>query len=145
MLEFLAQHPHPNIVRYHGCVVKRGYITGIALTRYHKILEHRFHDNASDLDLDRFECQCRDAIDHIHSLGVAHNDLNPSNIALDGIDDPVIIDWGSCKEFGGLLLSAGTPGWIEDEFDVSRKEHDLYALDKIMAWMRMEKAKCRSV
>ncbi|KAK0887027.1 hypothetical protein LTS16_027040, partial [Friedmanniomyces endolithicus] len=107
-----------------------------------KILDHLFYDDASGIDLDRFECQCRDAIDYIHSLGLAHNDLNPSNIALDRNNDPVIIDWGSCKEFGELLLSAGTPGWIEDEFDVSRKEHDLYALDKIMAWMREEKAKC---
>ncbi|KAK0840353.1 hypothetical protein LTS02_017218 [Friedmanniomyces endolithicus] len=106
-----------------------------------KILGHLFYDDASGIDLDRFERQCRDAIDYIHSLGLAHNDLNPSNIALDRNNDPVIIDWGSCKEFGELLLSAGTPGWIQDEFDVSRKEHDLYALDKIMAWMREEKAK----
>lgn len=141
VMELLARHPHPNIVPYHGCVVKRGYITGIAITRYEKILDHRFHNNASHLDLDRFERQCRDGIDHIHSLGLAHNDLNPSNIALDSHDNPVIIDWGSCKEFGELLLSAGTPGWIEDEFDVSRKEHDLFALDKIMAWMRVEKDK----
>ncbi|OQN95407.1 hypothetical protein B0A48_18593 [Cryoendolithus antarcticus] len=140
VMEFLAQHPHPNIVTYHGCVVKRSHITGIALTRYQKILDHRFYDDASNLDLDRFERQCRDAINHIHSLGLAHNDLNPSNIALDKFDDPVILDWGSCKEFGGLLLSAGTPGWIENEFDVSKKEHDLFALDKIMAWMRTEKA-----
>ncbi|CZT23739.1 uncharacterized protein RCC_09453 [Ramularia collo-cygni] len=141
VMEFLARHPHPNIVPYHGCVMKRGYITGITLTRYEKILDHRFNNDVSDLDLDRFERQFRDAIDHIHSLGLAHNDLNPSNIALDSQDDPVIIDWGSCKKFGELLLSAGTPGWIEEDFDVSRKEHDVFALDKIMAWMRAEKEK----
>jgi hypothetical protein len=140
VMEFLVQHPHPNIVSYHGCVVKRGYITGIALTRYQAILDNRFHRDASNLDLDRFEKHVRGAIDHIHALGLAHNDLNPSNIALDSHDDPVIIDWGSCKQFGGLLLSAGTPGWLEDDFDVSRKEHDLYALDKIMDWMKVEKA-----
>jgi serine/threonine protein kinase len=141
VMEFLVQHPHPNIVSYHGCVVKRGYITGIALTRYQTILDNRFHRDASNLNLDQFKKRVRDAIDHIHALGLAHNDLNPSNIALDSHDDPVIIDWGSCKQFGGLLLSAGTPGWIEDDFDVSRKEHDLYALDKIMDWMKVEKAR----
>ncbi|KAK4551655.1 hypothetical protein LTR86_011029 [Recurvomyces mirabilis] len=120
VMEVLARHPHPNI----------------------KILDHLFYDDASGIDLDRFERQCRDAINHIHSLGLAHNDLNPSNIALDSDNNPVIIDWGSCKDFGELLLSAGTPGWIEDEFDVSRKEHDLYAIDRIMAWMREKKAKC---
>lgn len=142
VMEFLRRHPHPNIVPYHGCVVRRGYITGIALTRYQNILDHRFRDDVSGLDLDRFEQKLRDAIGHIHALGIAHNDLNPANIAMDSNDDPVIIDWGSCKEFGGLLLSAGTPGWIEDDFDVSKKEHDLFAIGKIMAWMGAEKARC---
>lgn len=86
VMKFLVQHPHPNIVPYHGCVVKRGHITGIALTRNPAILDHRIHKDASDVDLDRFESLCRDAIDH--------NDLNPSNIALDSRDDPVIVDWG---------------------------------------------------
>jgi hypothetical protein len=31
-LEFLTQHPHPNIVRYHGCLVRRGRITGLVIT-----------------------------------------------------------------------------------------------------------------
>ncbi|CAK4005491.1 serine threonine- kinase [Lecanosticta acicola] len=141
IMEFLARHPHPNIVPYHGCVVRRGYITGIALTRYQKILDHRFHTDTSGLDLNRFEQKLRDAISHIHALGLAHNDLNPTNIALDSNDDPIVIDWGSCKDFGELLLSAGTPGWIEDDFDVSKKEHDLFAIGKIMAWMREEQAK----
>ncbi|KAK3045709.1 hypothetical protein LTR09_012743 [Extremus antarcticus] len=76
-MEFLARHLHPNIVPYHGYVIKRGHVTGIALTRYQKILDHHFYNDASDLDLDRFERQCRDAIDRIHSLGLAHNDPRP--------------------------------------------------------------------
>nr|POE90139.1 hypothetical protein CFP56_20606 [Quercus suber] len=142
VMEFLARHPHPNIVPYHGYMVRRGRITGITLTRYSKTLEHRFFDDASDIDLDRFERLCRDATSRIHDLGLAHNDLNPSNIALCNHDDPVIIDRGSCKEFGGLLLSAGTSGWMEDDFDVPRKEHDLFALDRIMALMREKKVEC---
>jgi hypothetical protein len=33
VLQDLSQHPHPNLVRYHGCRVKRGYITGLILDR----------------------------------------------------------------------------------------------------------------
>jgi serine/threonine protein kinase len=110
ILEQLMKNPHPNIVSYHGCVVNRGHITGIALDRLPKVLDHRFLHDASGLDEQVFERGLRSAIEHIHSLGLAHNDLNPSNIGLNEQDHPVIIDWGSCKGFGEELLSAGTPG-----------------------------------
>lgn len=135
-------------VSYHGCVVSRGHITGIALDRLPKILDHRFLDDAFDFDEQGFENKLRSAIEHIHGLGLAHNDLNPTNIALDERDHPIVIDWGSCKKFGEGLLSAGTPGWIEDDFDISKKEHDLLAIDKIMKWVKTrkeEQAKDRAV
>jgi serine/threonine protein kinase len=46
---------------------------------------------------------------HLHSLGLAHNDLNPTNIAVDGDDDPILLDFGSCRRFGEHL-SGGTNG-----------------------------------
>lgn len=30
-MEMLRNQPHPNIVGYHGCHVRRGYITGLVL------------------------------------------------------------------------------------------------------------------
>ena len=51
---------------------------------------------------------------HMHKLGLVHNDLNPSNIMMDG-DNPVIIDCDSCKREGDELGSkAGTDGWTLD-------------------------------
>ena len=38
VLEFLKQHPYPNIIRYHSCIINHGYITGFALKRYKVIL-----------------------------------------------------------------------------------------------------------
>lgn len=32
-LEILSKHPHPNIVKYYGCIMKDGYICGICLER----------------------------------------------------------------------------------------------------------------
>lgn len=34
VLEFLKQHQHPNLIRYHGCTTNRGRITGIALDKH---------------------------------------------------------------------------------------------------------------
>lgn len=140
ILQQLMENPHPNIVRYHGCIVNRGHITGIALERLPTTLDHRFLNDASGFDEQEFEIELRSAIDHIHLLGLAHNDLNPTNIALNEHDRPIIIDWGSCKKFGEGLLSAGTPGWIEDDFDVSKKEHDLLAMEKIIEWVKKQKS-----
>lgn len=52
----------------------------------------------------------RAGVEHLHSLGFAHNDLNPMNIALDGDDNLIILDFGSCRRFGEQVLSAGTYG-----------------------------------
>jgi hypothetical protein len=32
-------------------------------------------------------------------------------------------------------MSRGTPGWVDEEFTTSAKEHDFAALPKIRAWM----------
>lgn len=42
-------------------------------------------------------------IRHMHSLGLVHNDINPSNIMIDSADRPVIIDFDSCKQEGEKL------------------------------------------
>ncbi|KXT03891.1 hypothetical protein AC579_6237 [Pseudocercospora musae] len=144
ILEYLKQHPHPNIVPYHGCVIKHGRIVGIVLKRLHKTLEQRLRDSdASNLNVEILEKQLRSAIAHIHALGLAHNDLNPSNLALDESDQLAIIDWGSCKELGKELISAGTPGWIDKEYDISKQEHDLTAIDKVISWVRKNNRACR--
>ncbi|KAF2210259.1 hypothetical protein CERZMDRAFT_45687 [Cercospora zeae-maydis SCOH1-5] len=138
-LEILKENPHPDIVPYFGCSVKRGRITGIVLRRYHSVLDRRFLSDASEFDVEVFKEALNAALQHIHGLGLAHNDINPSNIALDANDRPVIIDWGSCKHFGAELLSAGTPGWIEDDFDISKQDHDVTAVEKVLQWVRQEK------
>ncbi|KAK0262699.1 hypothetical protein LTR35_017695 [Friedmanniomyces endolithicus] len=76
------------------------------------------------------------------NLGLAHNDLNPMNIALDKYDRPVILDYGSCRPFGKFLLSGGTPGWIDEDYDTSAPHHDEIALQKIKSWLIRNKPKC---
>ncbi|KAL3448007.1 hypothetical protein BJX65DRAFT_307295 [Aspergillus insuetus] len=73
--------PHPNIIRYHGCRVHRGYITGIVLER----LEYSLYKYVSQpgfrtIDKNGFIAKLWSAVNYVHSLGLAHNDINPLNI-----------------------------------------------------------------
>ncbi len=72
---------------------------------------------------------------HLHALGVAHNDINPYNVMLDGDNHPVIIDLGSCKHLGLELTEVGTPGWNEGFEDVSSTKNDEIGLGKIHKWL----------
>jgi len=141
VLEFLKHHRHPNLVRYHGCTVNRGHITGIILDKHEVILQYRYEDVPHDLDIVACMNGIRAGIKHLHSLGFAHNDLNPMNIALDGDDNPIILDFGSCKRAGEQLLSAGTYGWIDECYSTSARQHDESAIAKIEAWLMKEKNK----
>lgn len=141
ILETLRQHPHPTIVKYHGCLVKRGRIVGIVLDRYKTRLFERVQ-NAKPGDFDYQACieAIETGVKHLHSLGLAHNDLNPYNIMLNDLDSPRIIDFGSCRPFGNELISGGTPGWVDEFSPISDQKQDESAIVKIRTWMETELA-----
>ncbi|KAH7409736.1 hypothetical protein BKA64DRAFT_570873 [Cadophora sp. MPI-SDFR-AT-0126] len=135
-LEMVSATPHPNIAKYNGCIVKRGRLVGIVLERYASTLEDRVEDSRpfdKKLLLDRV----KSAIDHVHLLGLAHNDINPANIMLDENDTAFPIDIGSCKPVGEDLVSGGTPGWIDEasKYHLSQQSNDLYAFSKMQEWI----------
>ena len=143
MLQFLEQIPHPNIIRFHGCTINRGRITGIALKKHSIILQYRHKDVPHPLDIDACMHGIRAGVTHLHSLGIGHNDLNPANIALDFNDNPIILDFGSSRRFGERLLSGGTSGWMDEDYSTSAQCHDESALEKIEAWLRSRAQKQR--
>jgi serine/threonine protein kinase len=138
-MEVLRCQPHPNIVGYHGCQVRRGYITGLVLDWHPHDLEsylksgHHIHDN------DLFVASLESAIRHFHSLGWAHNDLNPTNVLVAEDQSPILIDFGSARRIGEeLSTSRGTKGWIDCEMEhytTSETQHDISALTKIREWL----------
>ncbi|EXU94875.1 protein kinase [Metarhizium robertsii] len=138
-MEIISQHPHPNIIHYHGCRVRRGRITGLVLDRHSNTLNDHLKNKVGSVDKEPFMQALISAIDHLHSLGWAHNDLNPGNILVDKEGMPVLIDFGSAREMGAKLgTSRGTKGWIEGEmkdYHMSDKRHDLFAIDKIRLWL----------
>jgi serine/threonine protein kinase len=126
ILERISQTPHENIVQYYGCYLRDGRLMGIALQRYRQtLLEH----------LDMFMGKLISAINHLHSIGLAHNDLKPANVMLTADNMPVIIDFGSCQPFGARLMQGGTPGWCEEPVHTSEGKHDIYALKLIREWL----------
>jgi serine/threonine protein kinase len=136
-----AQLPaHPNIIRYHGCRVYRGYITAIVLERLEYDLEQYVKKVGSRMiDKQSFLAKLRSAVDYMHSLGLAHNDIKPKNIMVreipDGPPEPVLVDFGSCAPFGCRVWNGGTPGWFEEDFNTSAKTHDTYSLGKLEEWL----------
>jgi len=139
VLEVLKQHPHPNLVRYYGCVVKRGCITGLALEKHEVILQYRHEDVPYELDIATCMSGIRAGVGFLHSLGLAHKDLNPTNVALGSNGNPIILDFGSCRKFGEELISGGTHGWIDEDYSISARCHDESAMDKTEAWLIEER------
>ncbi|KAI1078520.1 kinase-like protein [Whalleya microplaca] len=140
VLNQVSKTNHKNIIKYHGCLVKDGRLIGIVLERYERNLyEHFCHgrDKTVTLDVPRFMAELESAVYHLHSEKFAHNDLKPSNIMLDEDNMPVLVDFGSCRPFGGRLLQGGTPGWSDPSKLINRsdKEHDIYSLERIREWL----------
>ncbi|RDA87713.1 hypothetical protein CP532_1784 [Ophiocordyceps camponoti-leonardi (nom. inval.)] len=133
--EVLRMNPHPNIVQYLGCIVNNGRITGLGFAKYSLTLSQMLEDGTpfnTASCLDGIEAGVR----HMHNLGFIHNDLNPTNIMMDG-DNPIIIDFDSCKREGAKLGSKiGTDGWTLDGEGYARRENDLYSLSKIRAALK---------
>ncbi|GKT98011.1 serine threonine protein kinase [Fusarium langsethiae] len=124
------------IAEEHERSVKRGRITGILLDMYQMTLK-QFIASAGleDLVIDSFLSALQSAVDHLHDLELAHNDINPGNIMMGDKNKPVLIDFGSWQPFGKLLQTFGTPGWFEEDFWTSEKKHDTFAMGKLREWL----------
>jgi serine/threonine protein kinase len=133
-MEMLSHHPHPNIIHYHGCRIRRGRVTGLILDRHPNTLT-----DVGAVDKEPFMHALKSAINHLHSLEWAHNDLKPTNVLVDQAGMPILIDFGSAREIGAKLgTSRGTKGWIDGDlkdYHTSDYRHDLFALEKISAWL----------
>ncbi|KAF2254812.1 serine/threonine-protein kinase-like protein [Trematosphaeria pertusa] len=135
IMELLMRNPHPYIIGYRGCMIKRGRIVGLVLDRHPMTLKQRLKKGARHFNVESCMKKIISAVHHLHSLGLAHNDLTPMNIMIDESDTPIVIDYGSCQPFGSTLITGGTLGWIEEDFTTSEQRHDEIGLGKIRAWL----------
>ncbi|CAG8288514.1 unnamed protein product [Penicillium salamii] len=139
VLEELSQHPHPNLIRYHGCRVVNGHFTGVVLERHPHDLEAYVERGHKTIDTTSFMAALESAIQHLHGLGWAHNDLKPSNILVSEAGFPILIDLEGCQKLGTVLkYIRGSEDWIEgniESYNTSKTQHDIFALGKIREWL----------
>jgi serine/threonine protein kinase len=79
-----------------------------------------------------------DGISHLHSLKFAHNNIKPSNVALDQLGRAVIVDFGNSAPFGAPCR-AGSPGWTNYS-RVSAPENDKYAYECLQQYAESQVA-----
>ena len=133
--EILRSSPHPNIAEYLGCLVMGdGNIHGVCITRYETTLSDLVDQNPLSVDIQGCVDGIRKGIEHLHSLGLAHNDINPLNVMVDN-GEPVVIDFDSCVKEGGKLLKRETINWSLVDMKMSSKENDYYGLGLIEKWL----------
>ncbi|KAK0421582.1 kinase-like domain-containing protein [Armillaria borealis] len=135
--ETLMKYPHQNVAQYYGYVEKDGMMVGLCFKRYGQTLSDamrigliRREDIEHSLD------QIKKGIEHIHGLGLVHNDINPRNILLDADGKLVIIDFDSCRKQGESMLDGkcGTFPFSNDS-ETAEFQNDFYGLEKIREWM----------
>ncbi|KAK0390745.1 hypothetical protein NLU13_0248 [Sarocladium strictum] len=136
MCELLRNHPHPNIAQYHGCIVRDGVIKGLVFQRYPLNLKKRAAENIP-INIDHCFKFIKKGIKHMHTLNIAHNNIRPENVMMDG-DMPIIIDFASTLEFGAKLAGwrCGSQPWIPPEAKQSDEYNDHYAAQQIYHWLR---------
>lgn len=100
--EILRTHPHTNVATYYGCEVSNGRVISLCFRKYGDTLMERVNPqhltkqhgtNCDSQVVNRYMNMITDGVSHIHSFGIAHNDINPNNIMFDEEDTLVIIDY----------------------------------------------------
>ncbi|KAG4439619.1 hypothetical protein IFR05_004914 [Cadophora sp. M221] len=138
IFEILRNSPHPHVLQYEGCIVHDGRIVALALPKLPEALRERLQDTIrpvmTPVEAAKIYEEVSAAVHHIHSLGLAHNDINPSNIMLRDDGTAVVIDFDSCVEEGGKLRKGGTMGWWLEGF-VSEKRRDIHALGLLKIYL----------
>lgn len=143
-LQAISRTHHPGLVKFHGCRVRRGRITGLVLDRHANDLNNHLKEGGS-VDKEAFVTALEVAVHHLHSIGLAHNDINPYSILVNSRGLPVLTEFGSCREIGHeLTTSRGTPGWVDEEeaYVTSETRHDAFSILKIRSWLEQPTLDC---
>ncbi len=130
----LVHSPHPNICPFYGCVREGEHVTALVLKRIPHAFPHFWKDAEVQVPKLKILRGLKRGLDHLHNLGIIHNDINSTNVRLDESLQPVIIDFNTAHPEGAPLSSGGTPGWFKaSEFSV--RENDIFGLGMLAKWL----------
>jgi carbon catabolite-derepressing protein kinase len=124
---------HPNVLRLHEVLATRARIYlvmelapgGELLSRLAALPQRRLPERAAR----RVFAQLVDALAYCHARGVAHRDVKPQNVLLDGDGSLKVSDFGlsalpdSLRDDGSLHTACGTPAYTAPEV-LRRKAYD---------------------
>lgn len=135
---------HAHVIRYF-CTEKDAQFRYIALElcsgTLQEYIENRQFQCSVDLSSITIMMQAMKGIQHLHSLGIVHRDVKPSNILISvpnkiGQQKIVMSDFGLCKKLVGGRCSfsqrsgmAGTDGWIAPEMILTDQYRMTRAVD----------------
>jgi serine/threonine protein kinase len=133
--EILASIDHPNIVGLHDVDEHEGYFYEVTKYIEGKALSNLIEsgDELTATVALKLTISIADALDYVHSLGIIHGDIKPSNIMVSSGGNPVLVDlgvMGSTEDdaFSGMVL--GTPAYLSPEAWRGERDtrSDLWAL-----------------
>jgi serine/threonine protein kinase len=149
--EAVSRSPHRNLGVYLGCVVDNGRVVRLAFRKYTRTLYTLFLSSEAlpPARIRNIMQQVKSGATHLHTIGLAHNDISPSNIMLDsngdGSDNVVLIDLDCCRPLGQPIACGGVvAGWRGPLFDngkrfnISSAECDSLAIQYIETWLEVE-------
>lgn len=123
----------PYISKYLGCRVEGDLITGLYFEKY-----KRLSKQPKPWDVEKYVGQIRLAIEHLHSLRLCHNNVNPRNIMLGFDDTAILINLDSCLPFREKQHKLGEDGFSQEEEKYSDVVNDWLGLQKIEEYMYRE-------
>lgn len=128
-LEASLSFSHPNLVQMIGLCeynsdtgpifILSGYIAGITLETHVREQLNNLSPNERVKKISHEICSVLDALQYLHSRGVVHRDVKPSNIMLENGSNVKLMDLGIARMNGGNKYSSygfiGTPQYAAPE------------------------------
>ncbi|RSL63297.1 hypothetical protein CEP53_004496 [Fusarium sp. AF-6] len=140
--QLVEEHPHRNLVKFKACLEKDGLVVGVLQKHYPMTLEFRVEAwSQPPYDATAFYNDIEAGLEHLHSLGFAHNDLNPNNVMVDAEDRLIIIDLGAAMPLGQLLHQGGTAGWNHGFEEKSSVANDEIGLRQMKEYLQEHRKK----
>ncbi|KAK4666549.1 hypothetical protein QC763_301195 [Podospora pseudopauciseta] len=140
ILQQLAQHGHPNMIRYHGTRTRRGRITGLVFDKHpYTLLEYlaevKEKGKGNEIEVESFVRGLESVVSRLHQLGLAHNSIRAENIVVgrgeggEGVR-AVLVEFSKCLPFGKKFRTS-----YDGELKVSSKENDRRAVKDFRSWL----------